>query len=86
MYKSSTQTRSQTRRRTANIVEWVRNFIRNERKPNAEDFLFASQIDTETLNHVIEEGPDKGLSVVLLLTLYQERLDILMHEALSVLG
>ena len=49
MYNRSTQPRSQTqRKRTESTVEWVRNFICNEREPNDEDFLFASQIDTET--------------------------------------
>ena len=35
MYKSSTQTRSQARRRKASIVEWIEKFLRNGHDPNA---------------------------------------------------
>ena len=64
MYKSNMQTRSQTRRiRAARILEWLRDFVLSEREPNAEDFLFASQVDTETLNQAVEQGPCKGKSV-----------------------
>ena len=64
MYNRSTQPRSQTQRKRAeSTVEWVGNFVRHKHEPNAEDFLLASQIDTETLNQMIEEGKNKGQSV-----------------------
>ena len=80
MYKSSTQTRSQTRRRTVSIVEWIGSFLRNQHEPNAEDFLFASQIDAETLNRIIEEGPNKGESVAFALASTSEGQSFLAHN------
>ena len=59
------ETRSQTRRRA--ILEWLRDFVRSAREPTTEDFLFASQIDTETLNRMCPEGPNKGKSVAFFL-------------------
>jgi hypothetical protein len=74
------QTRSQIRRRSvASIIEWLRNFVRSKREPNAEDFLFVSQIDTATLNRVCPEGPNKCHSVAIFLAATRAGQAILAH-------